>query len=58
MAHVTSIGLRSGRRIGLGQPCFIVAEVGNNHQGDMDQARRMVEEAARAGVQALSLIHI
>lgn len=53
MAHVTSITLPSGRMIGQGQPCFIVAEVGNNHQGDMAQARRMVEEAAKAGVQAV-----
>lgn len=53
MAHVTTITLPSGRKIGQGQPCFIVAEVGNNHQGDMAQARRMVEEAAKAGVQAV-----
>lgn len=53
MAHVTSITLSSGQKIGQGQPCFIVAEVGNNHQGDMAQARRMVEEAAKAGVQAV-----
>jgi sialic acid synthase len=53
MAHVTSITLSSGQKIGQGQPCFIVAEVGNNHQGDMSQARRMVEEAAKAGVQAV-----
>lgn len=53
MAHVTSITLPTGQKIGLGQPCFIVAEVGNNHQGDMAQARLMVEEAAKAGVQAV-----
>ncbi len=53
MAHCTSITLPSGQIIGQGHPCFIVAEVGNNHQGDMDQARRMVEEAAKAGVQAV-----
>jgi len=53
MSYVSSITLRSGHVIGQGQPCFIVAEVGNNHQGDIGQARRMVEEAARAGVQAV-----
>ena len=47
------ITLASGRRIGPGCPCFVVAEVGNNHQGDMAHARRMVEEAAKAGVQAV-----
>lgn len=53
MAHVTSITLPGGLKIGQGQPCFIVAEVGNNHQGDMAQARLMVQEAAKAGVQAV-----
>jgi len=53
MARVTSVTLPSGQAIGHGHPCFIVAEVGNNHQGDMEQARRMVEEAAKAGVQAV-----
>lgn len=44
-----SIQLRSGRIIGSGQPCFVVAEIGNNHQGELEVASRMVEEAARAG---------
>lgn len=47
------ITLASGRRIGPGCPCFVVAEVGNNHQGDMETARRMVREAARAGADAV-----
>ncbi len=53
MANSFYITTRSGLRIGQGQSCFIVAEVGNNHQGDMGLARRMVEEAAKAGVQAV-----
>lgn len=53
MANLPFITLRSGRRIGPGQSCFIVAEVGNNHQGDMDHARRMIHEAAKAGVDAV-----
>jgi len=53
MANSPYITTRSGLRIGQGHPCFIVAEVGNNHQGEMDHARRMVEEAAKAGVQAV-----
>ena len=47
------ITLASGRRIGPGCPCFVVAEVGNNHQGDRETARRMVREAARAGADAV-----
>ncbi len=53
MANHPFITLRSGRKIGPGQPCFIVAEVGNNHQGDMDHARRMIQEAAKAGADAV-----
>ncbi|HBE94490.1 MAG TPA: N-acylneuraminate-9-phosphate synthase [Desulfovibrio sp.] len=51
--HERSITLRSGVKIGPGQPCFVVAEIGNNHQGEFALAKRMVEEAARAGVQAV-----
>ena len=47
------IRLRSGLTIGHGRPCFVVAEIGNNHQGDLAIARQMVEEAARAGVHAV-----
>jgi len=48
-----SIRLRSGRVIGRQQPCFIVAEVGNNHQGKLDMALEMIREAARCGVDAI-----
>jgi len=41
------------RRIGHGQPCFIVAEVGINHNGDMELARKMIDAAATTGVDAV-----
>lgn len=44
------ISLPSGFKIGPGNPCFIVAEVGNNHQGKLELAREMVIAAAEAGV--------
>jgi N-acetylneuraminate synthase/sialic acid synthase len=47
------IQLASGRRIGQGEPCFIVAEIGNNHQGDLGVARDMVHAAAAAGADAV-----
>lgn len=47
------IQLKSGVAIGHGRPCFVVAEIGNNHQGDVAIARQMVHEAAKAGVQAV-----
>lgn len=48
-----TVQLRSGRVIGQGHPCFIVAEVGNNHQGKLEIALEMVREAARCGVDAV-----
>ena len=43
--------IRAGQRlIGEGQPCFIAAEVGINHNGDLELAREMVRAAAAAGV--------
>ena len=34
-----------GRYIGEGQPCFIIAEVGQNHQGNVDVAKKLIREA-------------
>lgn len=39
-----------GRRIGPGEPAFIIAEVGVNHNGDPGLAREMVDAIADAGV--------
>lgn len=41
------------RTVGPGRPCFIVSELGINHNGDMDIARRMIDAAADAGVDAV-----
>lgn len=45
-----TIILPGGARIGHGFPCFLVAEVGNNHQGKLDLAKEMILAAAEAGV--------
>ncbi len=34
--------------IGDGQPCFIIAEAGLNHDGDLEQAKRLIRAAAEA----------
>lgn len=39
----------SRRTIGPGAPCFIAAEIGINHNGNLDLARDMVRAAAAAG---------
>ncbi len=42
-----------GRKIGAGNPCFIVAEAGVNHDGAPEVARRLVEVAAECGAHAI-----
>ncbi|WP_461210590.1 N-acetylneuraminate synthase family protein [Desulfocurvus sp. DL9XJH121] len=51
--HFPVIRLRGGREIGPGRPCFLVAEIGNNHQGDEATARQMIKRAAQAGADAV-----
>jgi N-acetylneuraminate synthase/N,N'-diacetyllegionaminate synthase len=41
------------RAIGAGEPCFIAAEIGINHNGDMALARQMIDAAADAGADAV-----
>lgn len=40
-------------RMGQGRPCFIAAEIGINHNGDMELAERMILEAGKTGVDAV-----
>ncbi len=47
------IKLLNGKVIGDSSPCFIVAEIGNNHQGDFELAVKLIEEAKKAGVDAV-----
>jgi len=42
-----------GRKIGDGQPCFVIAEIGSNHNQDFDLARKMIDAAAQSGVDAV-----
>lgn len=39
--------------IGEGEPCFIIAEAGVNHNGDIDLARKLVDAAREAGADAV-----
>ncbi len=41
------------RLIGDGHPAFVVAEIGSNHDGDLDQALRLIDVSADAGVDAV-----
>lgn len=41
------------KKVGDGQPCFIVAEIGINHNGDIDLAKRLISVAVAAGCDAV-----
>jgi sialic acid synthase SpsE len=41
------------RRVGAGQPCFVIAEAGINHNGDLSVASELVHAAAEAGADAI-----
>jgi N-acetylneuraminate synthase len=46
--------IRIGNRlVGDDQPCFIVAEIGINHNGDVDHAKRLISVALAAGCDAV-----
>ncbi len=49
---VTEITIGS-RKLGQGHPCFLIAEAGVNHNGDLDLARQLVDAAADAGADAV-----
>jgi sialic acid synthase SpsE len=40
-------------KIGDDQPCYIIAEIGSNHNGNYDMACEMIEKAKDAGVNAV-----
>lgn len=44
-----------GREIGVGHPPYIIAELSANHNGKLDTALKIVEEAAKAGADAVKL---
>jgi sialic acid synthase len=35
--------------------CYVVAEIGHNHQGSLDLAKQLIDEAARCGADAVKL---
>lgn len=50
MSRETNLG---DRKIGDGQPAFIIAEIGINHNGDLEIAKQMIDAAVHAGVDAV-----
>ncbi|BBB49426.1 N-acetylneuraminate synthase family protein [Pelolinea submarina] len=52
MAREMKIG---NRMIGDGHPAYIIAEIGINHNGDLDTAKEMIMSAKDCGVDAIKL---
>ena len=53
-AYSTAITI-AGRRIGLGESPYVIAELSANHNGRLDRALAIVDAAAAAGVSAVKL---
>ena len=41
------------RNVGPGHPCFVVAEIGINHNGDIEIAKKLIDVAKDAGCEAV-----
>lgn len=48
-----TITLSSGREIGKGKPCYIIAEIGINHNGSLETAKKLIDAAVEAKVDAV-----
>ena len=43
----------AGREVGDGCPCFVIAEIGQNHNGQVNLGKRLIDMAARCGADAV-----
>ena len=50
MSQVVEIG---GRAVGAGEPTWVIAEIGINHNGDLELAKQLIDVAATAGCDAV-----
>src|ERR1041385_4067870 len=50
MSRKVQIG---GRAVGEGEPTFIIAEIGINHSGSLETAKRLIDAALLAGCDAV-----
>jgi len=45
-----------GKKVGDGHPTYVVAELGINHNGDMNIAKKLIDAAAHAGADAVKFL--
>lgn len=50
MAQTVKIG---SKEVGAGQPSYIIAEIGINHNGDLEVAKKLIDAAVAAGCDAV-----
>lgn len=54
MASLSQNAIKIGNKlVGDGQPCYVIAEIGINHNGDIDLAKRLISVAVAAGCDAV-----
>lgn len=54
MSQDSAPPVRIGERpVGVGQPVYVIGEIGINHNGDLDIAKRLIDVAADAGCDAV-----
>ncbi len=51
--HVPARIKVGSRWVGAGEPCYVIAEAGSNHNGDLGQALALIDVAAEAGADAV-----
>ncbi len=51
--QVNYVELDNGRLIGNGHPCYIIAEIGINHNGSLEIAKQLIDEAVTAKADAV-----
>lgn len=49
---IKPILLKNERKIGPGFPCYIIAEIGSNHDGSLEKAKKLITLAKRSGADA------
>jgi len=52
MSSKTSIMI-DGRQVGEGAPCYIIAEIGSNHNGSLTLAKKLIARMAASGADAV-----
>jgi N-acetylneuraminate synthase/N,N'-diacetyllegionaminate synthase len=50
---MTATATIGGRHVGSGHPCFVIAEAGVNHNGDVAMAAKLIDAAVAAGADAV-----